>query len=289
MIHNRIYKEQICHHCGKQGHIQGVWCSKQQAKPKQATKTPEVHAVKVDAYEDVLASFEVHNVRSQSNNIIWVDLDVDGKPLKMELDTGWAVSIILFDLYQQKFNRLPVHNTGLSFKTCTVENIMSVEVLKVPLDCQTQREVLDLYVVKNKGPALLGRDWLCKIRLDWCSIKFLQASLTTSKPKKRLDVMLDKYANVFQNELSTSTSAKASVTLKYDSQARFLKARLMPYALKQKMQEELRRLQNEGILTKGEWSEWAHRLTFPVFLRKSGRHKNSQNGRQRRRSCVLAD
>ena len=166
---------------------------------------------------------------------------------------------------------------------------LSVEVLKVPLDCQTQREVLDLYVVKNKGPALLGRDWLCKIRLDWCSIKFLQASLTTSKPKKRLDVMLDKYANVFQNELSTSTSAKASVTLKYDSQARFLKARLMPYALKQKMEEELRRLQNEGILTKGEWSEWAHRLTFPVFLRKSCRHKNSQNGRQRRRSCVLAD
>ena len=53
MIHNRIYKEQICHHCGKQGHIQRVWCSKQQAKPKQATKTPEVHAVKVDAYEDV--------------------------------------------------------------------------------------------------------------------------------------------------------------------------------------------------------------------------------------------
>ena len=30
----------------------------------------------------------------------------------------------------------------------------------------------------------------------------------------------------------------------------------MPYALKPKV-EELRRLQNEGILTKVEWSEWA--------------------------------
>ena len=48
----------------------------------QTTKTPEVHAVEVDvdAYEDILATFEVHNVRKQSNDILWVDLDVDGKP-----------------------------------------------------------------------------------------------------------------------------------------------------------------------------------------------------------------
>ena len=97
MTHNCFYKDQICHHCGKQGHIQRVCRSKQQGKPKQATKTPEVHAVEVDvdvdACEDILATFEVHNVRKQSNDIIWVDLDVDGKPLKMELDTGSAVSI----------------------------------------------------------------------------------------------------------------------------------------------------------------------------------------------------
>ena len=106
--HNCFYKDQICHHCGKQSHIQGVCHSKQQGKPKQAPKNPEVHAVEVDvdvdAYEDILATFEVHNVRKQSNDIIWVDLDVDGKPSKMELDTGSAVSIISFDLYQQKIN-----------------------------------------------------------------------------------------------------------------------------------------------------------------------------------------
>ena len=152
----------------------------------QTTKTPEVHAVEVDvdAYEDILATFEVHNVRKQSNDILWVDLDVDGKPPKMELDT---------DLYQQKINRLRLHKTGLSLKTYTGENIMPVGVLKVPMDYQNQREVLDLYVIKNKGPVLMGRDWLRTIRLDWCSIKSLQASLATSSPKERLDIMLDKY------------------------------------------------------------------------------------------------
>ena len=68
--------------------------------------------------------------------------------------------------------------------------------------------------------------------------------------------MLDKYSDVFENKLGIFTSAKAKLTLKDDSQARFLKARPMPYALKPKVEEELRRLQNEGILTKVEWSEW---------------------------------
>ena len=37
----------------------------------------------------------------------------------------------------------------------------------------------------------------------------------------------------------------------------FLTARPMPFALKLKVGVELRRLQNEGSLTKVEWSEWA--------------------------------
>ena len=69
--------------------------------------------------------------------------------------------------------------------------------------------------------------------------------------------MLDKYSDVFENKLGTFTSAKGKLTLNEDSQVRFLKARPMPYALKPKVEEELRRPQNEDILSKVKWSEWA--------------------------------
>ena len=110
-----------------------------------------------------------------------MDLNVDSKPLGTDLDTGSAVSIISFDLYQQKFNDNPFNETGLFLKTYTRENITSVGVLKVNVDYQNQRELLDLYlyVVKSKGPVLMGRDWLRKMHLDWCSIKSLQAPPAT--------------------------------------------------------------------------------------------------------------
>ena len=144
-----------------------------------------------------------------------------------------------------------------SWKPTLGKNITPVGVPKVNVDYQNQRELLDLYVVESKGPVLMGRDWLRKIRLDWCSIKSLQAPTATLSPKERLDTMLDKYSDVFEDKLGTFTSAKAELTLKEDRKPRFLKARQMPYALKPKVEEELRRLQNEGILTKVEWSEWA--------------------------------
>ena len=138
---------------------------------------------------NILLSWE--KIGNEDNDIICVDLNVDGKPPKIELDSGWAVSIFSFDLYRQKFNRP-------TLKTYSGENIVPVGVLKIPVDYQTQRELLDLYVVKNKHPSFLGKDWLSTIRLAWCSIKLLQASLATLSPGERLNVMLNKYSDIFE-------------------------------------------------------------------------------------------
>ena len=262
--HNCRVKDQTCYHCGKVGHISRVCRSKQQGKPKQTPKTPQnaqVHTVKsgyseTDEFEDIL-SLKIHNVSNPSSNVIWVDLKVEGKPLKMELDTGSAVSIIPHDLYMEKFNDKPLHKTELMLKTYTGENITPVGVLKANVEYKDQQPLLlDLYVVKSKGPVLMGRDWLYKIRLDWYAIKSLQVSQATPLAKERLQTMLDKYSDVFEDKLGTLTSAKAKLTLREDNQAHFCKARAVPHALRPNVEEELRKLQKEGILTKVEWSEW---------------------------------
>ena len=110
-------------------------------------------------------------------------------------------------------------------KTYTGENIVPLGVLKANVEYKHQQPLLlDLYVVKNKGPVLMGRDRLYKIRLDWYAIKSLKASQTPPIAKERLHTML-----CFKDKLGTFKSAKAKLTLKEDSQAYFCRARAVPY------------------------------------------------------------
>ena len=142
-------------------------------------------------------------------------------------------------------------------KTYAEETITPIGVLKANVEYKGQQPLLlDLFVVKGKGPVLMGRDWPYKIRLDWCAINSLNISQAALTAKEHLQSMLDKYSDVFEDKLATFKSAKAKLAFKEDTQARFHKARAVPYALRPNVEEELRRLQNEGILTKGEWSEW---------------------------------
>lgn len=84
---------------------------------KQQGKSTQVHTVEYsesDEFEDVLGSIKIHNASSNvicklSSKVIWVDLKAKGKPLKMELDTGSAVSIIQQDSYREKFNDKPLY------------------------------------------------------------------------------------------------------------------------------------------------------------------------------------
>jgi hypothetical protein len=75
----------------------------------------------------------------------------------------------------------------------------------------------------------------------------LKSSDPSTTTQEKLKNLLDTYA-----ELGTFKSAKARITLKEDSQPQFRKARQVPYSLRPKVEEELKRLQSEGILSKVE-------------------------------------
>ena len=53
---------------------------------------------------------------------------------------------------------------------------------------------MPLIVVESKGPALLGRDWLSKIRVDWKFIKSL-------KENKPTDGLIQKHSSLFDGQL----------------------------------------------------------------------------------------
>lgn len=79
-------------------------------------------------------------------------------------------------------------------KAYTGEKIEPEGMLNVEVKYKEETHQLNLYVVKTQGPALLGRDWLQSITLDWKAIKALSTGTSSSKGSpSRLQEILDKY------------------------------------------------------------------------------------------------
>ncbi|CAB3984638.1 Retrovirus-related Pol poly [Paramuricea clavata] len=175
----------------------------------------------------------------------------------MELvDTGSAVSVLPLSKYNTTFKSSKLHPTTTVRKTYTGERIQAVGVLNVQVKYKEDMQKLNLYVVETNGHALFGRDWQEKITLDWKAINIL-ATTPPGNPSTRLQEILDKYSDVFEEGIGLQKTTKAKLNLKENSQPKFCKARQLPYALRPKVEAELTKLQNNGILTKVGWSEWA--------------------------------
>ena len=118
-----------------------------------------------------------------------------------------------------------------------------------------------MFVVKGEGLSLLGREWLRVLRLDWRSIK--TACVAEGQTQSRLNSLLLRYPEVFKEGSGSITTFKASLQLKPGSSPKFCKARPVPFALKQAVEQELDRLEGEGIIEKVSHSQWAA-LVVPV-------------------------
>ena len=109
-------------------------------------------------------------------------------------------------------------------------------------------------IVKGERPALLGRNWLNHIKLNWANT----FSVVTMRNAVDADVeqILQRYEGVFAEGPGNICEFKAKINMKPNANPVFQKARPVPYALKA-VKKEWDRLENLGIISKVERSEWA--------------------------------
>ena len=121
-------------------------------------------------------------------------------------------------------------------------------------------------MLKGSGVNLLGRDWLSLIKLDWSrvtrSVKLNKADEETSNlddglVKKRLDDIISANSNIFRDKIGTINGYKARVYVKAGATPKFTKARSIPFALQDAVNQELEKLVSEGILKPVPFSSWA--------------------------------
>ena len=140
---------------------------------------------------------------------------------------------------------LPLQQTDVNLRTYTGQPVLVLGQLLVKVQHNEAQETFPLQVVKGGGTTSLGRDWLQKFRLDWKNIFKLHTPFTLKK-------VLDSHKQVFSDELGTLKDYKVKFYLEEQTKPQFLKVRPLPLALRDKVAEELDRLQARGIPYSGK-------------------------------------
>ena len=190
-----------------------------------------------------------------------VVLQIEGRPVEMEVNTGASVSIMSKESWLALFPKIPLARISVSLCPYTAQTISIEGQADVVVQYGTFADTLQMYVVK-KGPTLLGRDWLSHIHLYWADMRVVAGGHPS------LTQLVERYQDVFRPGTGTVTQLKAHLSLREQAEPRFCKPPSVHFAIRDRVGKELDRLEEEGILCHVNHSEWAAPIV-PV-LKKDG-------------------
>ena len=182
---------------------------------------------------------------------IMITVLVNDSLLSMELDTGAAVSVISEITFESIFKQsISLHSSDITLRTYLGKELPVLGTVQVEVQYESQKATLPLIVIKGQGASLLGRNWLTSIRLNWSNINSVETD-------NDIQELINKHSRLFHSELGTLKGVEAKIFVPPNTQPRFYKPRLVAYALKNKVEQELDRPQEERVITPIQFSDWA--------------------------------
>ena len=170
----------------------------------------------------------------------------------MKVDTGAAVSLAPESAVSSLLSPSALQSTDVVLKTYTGESIPVLGFLPVTVSYGRQTCTnLKLFMVRGMGPCLMGQDWLREIRLDWRTVAKVTATSHPPGPlADEVEALQDRYAEGLEETLGTITPFFATLSIKPDTRPKFCKPRPVPFALREKVEAELDRLESSRCAQK---------------------------------------
>ena len=250
------FQQSECRFCKKIGHIERA-CRSKLKQDRTKGNSNQTHNLSLSSEDSVKGcesettdEYSMYHVQSRHTPIM-VTLKLNGAPISMELDTGAGISIVSKQTYDQLWpvsKRPPIRPSSINLKTYTGEKLPVLGVADVVAEYEQQSEKTQLHVVDGSGPSLFERDWLLKIKLDWHELHYLSGT------HQQLD---NKHNQVFKDELGLIKGTTAKFAVDKNAQPCFCNFRSIPFALRNRVEQELDHLQKAGVIELIQFSDWA--------------------------------
>lgn len=265
------FKEFICRKCKKKGHLQRM-CLEKNIRQKQNVNYIEGQESNLDTKEAVTyridENLENTLAGAGEGTLYWLNkgqckpmlmkVKIEGIDIVMEVDTGSAITCISEKLYTNMFNKLPIKNTDLVLRYYTGETIKPIGFITPIVNIGVMQKTLQLFIIKGGKTALLGRNWLYDfdIKITFSS-KINVNSIQCVNNVFNVNSFINRYVDVFSEGLGRYNGGCVKLHVKPDSKPVFLRARHLPFNIRDKVDAELQLMLKDGIIEPVEFSEWA--------------------------------
>lgn len=240
------YKGYRCQKCGALGHLKKV-CK------FRGPRVNHIDGENSDNSAEMSCCEECRNfsLRYVSIKPIFIKLKLGTKLVTMELDSGSGTCVIADSMYLDLFSEYQLLPCKLRMCLYNGHKIIPLGYFTINATYNNQTKSINIFVVKNGGPGLLGRDFMSAFSIVFTT------KINKICEDKDVDLLLEQYPNLWRDELGAFNKLKVTLELSEKASPKFFKPRPVPFALKEKVETELDRLVDLGILVPINHSQYA--------------------------------
>lgn len=267
---NCTLTKKYCSECGRQGHIFKM-C------PQRGTRTTNVVSANVkqnndDEVEDLSSLFEEHEVFSLGVSKVpphYISLNLEGKNIDFQLDTGSDVTVIPLFYKKKWLPQKEISKCKIVFKNFDQSTTEPIGILKnVTVTYKSKVLNLNLFVGNNNMPCILGRDWLNQFNLwppklasitdehETQDIYVQNSKITFENVSEAEQYIRKRFAEVFTPGWGDFKGEEIILKIKPEAKPKCLPVRRVPFALRDKVTNEIIRLLKNGRIEPVKHSQW---------------------------------
>ena len=263
-----VHIKTVCNYCRLVGHIQRV-CQKKNRAPERSDthqlesgESSEEDIEKSDLlYTDEICGLYDNAVESCRVDKFWIELFVNQAAVNFEIDSGAPITVISVSDKEKLFPSVQLSPADLSLVSYSGNAIRLLGRCAVSVKYAENTYRLMLYVAETKKHPLLGRGWMKALHIDLRrfyeevhTVSEISSVKNTSEAVKEL---ISRYNSVCDGAMGKVKGLTAKLRLKPDAQPVYLKARPVPFSIKQAVEQEIEQMVRDGVLVKVNHSSWA--------------------------------